>query len=193
MLKHMLLGSFLLNKFNNYPILQSNVLLDAIEVAIEEYQKIVVYKKKSDIPQADDLNKVMAIPFLISQGFDTNYKMARYFQFSKRQSSYYLKATEILGLTGTNRNHYYLTDEGKKYIQLSTKMQKKYFAKLLLEFPVIQKLVYNLSIDQNKQFTKNDLVEILKGNSTLTGQTLTRRAHTISKWLGWVENNMDLI
>jgi len=90
--------------------LQSNVLLDAIEVAIEEYQKIIVDKKKCDIPQADDLNKVMAISFLISQGFDTDYKMARYFQFSKRQSSYYLKAAEILGLAGTNRNHYYLTD-----------------------------------------------------------------------------------
>ena len=184
---------FLLHKSNNENGMQSNILLDAIEVAIQEYQKIIESKKKSDIPQADDLDKIMEIPCLVSQGVDTNYRIATHFQFSRRQSSYYIKAAEILGLVGTNRNHYYLTDEGKKYVQLSIKMQKKYFAKLLLEFPVIQKLVYNLSVDQNKRFTKNDLVEILKGNSTLTGQTLTRRAHTISKWLEWVEANMDLV
>jgi hypothetical protein len=173
--------------------LESDVLLNAIEIAIKEYQKIIEDKKKSDIPQADDLNKVMAIPFLISQGFDTDYKMAKYFQFTKRQSSYYRKAAEILGLAGTNKNHYYLTEEGKKYILLPNKIQKKYFARLLLEFPVIKKLVNNLNVDPNKQFTKNDLVKILKGNSTLTGQTLTRRAQTISKWLEWIENNMDLV
>ena len=173
--------------------MKSRVLLEAIDVAIKEYKKLVGDKKKNEIPQADDLDKIMTLPILISRGVNTDYKIAEYFHFSKRQSSYYRKAAEILGLVGTDRSHYYLTDEGKKYIRLPPKMQKKYFARLLFEFPVIRNLVSNLREDQNKQVTMNDLVEILKKNSTLTGQTLTRRAYTISRWLDWIEKNIDLI
>jgi len=170
----------------------SSTLLDAIEECIEEYQKIIDGKKKNDIPQADDLNKIIAIPLLISQGVDTDYKIARHFQFSRRQSSYYRKAAEILGLVGTHRGRYYLTHEGKKYIQLSAEIQKRYFTKLLLEFPVIHQIFFNLSADRNKPMTKNEIIEILKENSSLTGQTLSRRAHTIFKWLEWIQYNGDL-
>lgn len=173
--------------------MQSSILLDAIEAAIKEYQKIIENKKKNDIPQADDLDKIIEIPFLISQYIDTDYKMAIHFQFSKRQSSYYRNAAEILGLVGTNRNHYYLTEKGKKYIRLPIKMQKKYFIKLLLEFPILHNLFSNLSADRDKPVTKNDIVEILNGNSSLTGKTLTRRARTILKWLKWIQQNVDLV
>jgi hypothetical protein len=172
--------------------MQSSTLLDAIEECIKEYQEIIGDQKKSDIPQADDLDKIIEIPLLVSQGVDTDYKMARHFQFSKRQSSYYRKAAEILGLVGTNRTRYYLTDVGQKYVQLSAKIQKKYFTKLLLEFPVIHQLFFNLSADRNKPVTKNEIAEILKENSYLTGQTLTRRAQTIFKWVEWIQYNGDL-
>ena len=173
--------------------MKSEVLLEAIDVAIREYQKTISDEKKTEIPQADDLDKIMMLPFLISQGIDTDYKVAEHFQFSKRQSSYYRKAAQILGLVSTDRSQYYLTSEGKKYVLLPPQMRRKYFAKLLFEFPVIQNLVYSLRADQNNQVTMNDLIEILKRNSILTGQTLTRRAHTISKWLEWIERNIDLI
>lgn len=173
--------------------MQSNVLLDAIEVAIKEHLAIIEDKKRIDIPQADDLDKIIELPFLIARGIDTDYKMSTHFQFSKRQSSYYRKAAETLGLVGTDRSRYYLTDKGKKYIQLPIKMRKKYFIKLLLEFPVIHQIFFNLSADPNKPITKNNTIEILKENSSLTGTTLNRRTQTIFAWLKWIQLNSNLI
>lgn len=168
-------------------------LLVAIESAIKEYEKIIKNKKKNEIPQADDLDKIMAVPFAVSRGINTDYKMASYFQFSKRQSSYYRNATEILGLVSTKNGTYLLTESGKKFIQLSIKSQKKYFVKLLLEFSVIRKIFFNLNANQKRPFSKNDVIKILKVNSNLTGSTLTRRAHTILKWLQWIKENIELM
>lgn len=160
---------------------------------IKEYQQVNPDTEKIRIPQADDLNKVVELPFRVADGIDTADKMAAYFQFDKRQSSYYREASEILGLVELNRNHYSLTDKGKQYIQLPTEVRMKYFSKLLLEFPVINQIFLNLSVERNKPVIKNEIVEILKENSDLTGSTLLRRTQTIIAWFKWIQRNVGLV
>jgi len=174
-------------------MLQSETLLEAIESCIEEYQKIIGNKKKNKIPQANDIDKIREIPFLVSQGVDTDYKLAKHFQFSKRQGSYYREATQILGLINTNGICYHLTESGEKYVHLPIEIQKKFFVKLILDFPVIHMLFSNLKADENKSFTLRDIVKILNVNSSLTGKTLTRRANTISRWLKWIQYNIKSV
>ena len=69
----------------------------------------------------------------------------------------------------------------------------KYFSKLLLEFPVINQIFLNLSVERNKPVIKNEIVEILKENSDLTGSTLLRRTQTIFAWFKWIQHNVGLV
>ncbi|QLH08922.1 type II restriction enzyme [Candidatus Nitrosotenuis sp. DW1] len=150
-------------------------------------------KEKIRIPQADDINKIVELPFRVAEGIDTMEKMAAHFRFDKRQSSYYREASEILGLVELNRHTYSLTDKGKQYIQMPTHMRMKYFTKLLLEFPVINQVYLNLTVERDKPVTKNEIVDILKNNSELTGSTLLRRTQTILAWLKWIQRNVGLV
>ncbi len=160
---------------------------------IKEYQEVSADKEKLKIPQADDLNKIIEFPFRVAEGMDTAQKAAKYFDFAKRQSSYYREATEILGLVELRGNRYYLTDKGEQYIRLPTPIRMKYFCKLLLEFPVINQIFLNLSLERDKPVTRNDIVEILRQNSRLTGSTLGRRAQTIGAWFRWMHHNVGLV
>jgi hypothetical protein len=67
-----------------------------------------------DVPQADSFWRVAEIPLLVEQGINTSGKMAAYYQFDPRQSSYYRQAAEFLGLVSQDkRSHVYqLTDLG---------------------------------------------------------------------------------
>lgn len=160
---------------------------------VKEYQQVNPDKEKLKIPQADDLNKIIEFPFRVAQGIDTAEKISGYFDFAKRQSSYYREATEILGLVELRGNKYYLTEKGEQYIRLPTPIRMKYFCKLLLEFPVINQIFLNLSLERDKSVTRNDIVEILRENSGLTGSTLGRRAQTILAWFRWIQYNVGLI
>lgn len=162
-------------------------------VAIKEYQQVTPDKEKPRIPQADDLDKIIELPFRVAEGIDTAEKMAKHFQFDKRQSSYYREAAEILGLVELNNHRYNLTDKGKQYIQLPTEVRMKYFSKLLLEFPVINQVFLNLSIERGKPVTRNEIIDILRENSSLTGSTLGRRAQTIFAWFRWLQHNVGLV
>ncbi len=161
--------------------------------SLKEYRQVVPDREKIRIPQADDLNKIIELPFRVAEGMDTSDKMAKHFGFDKRQSSYYREAAEILGLVELYRNHYHLTNKGREYIRMPTEIRMKYFSKLLLEFPVINQVFLNLSIERDTPVTKTDVVEILRQNSGLTGSTLMRRTQTIFAWLRWVQRNVGLV
>jgi hypothetical protein len=161
--------------------------------SIRDYSKVAPDKEKIRIPQADDLNKIIELPFRVAEGTDTAEKLAAHFGFDKRQSSYYREASEILGLVESNRHAYSLTDKGRQYIKMPTHMRMKYFTKLVLEFPVINQLFLNLTIDRDKSVTKNEVVDILKDNSELTGSTLLRRTQTIFAWFKWIQRNVGLV
>lgn len=64
-------------------------------VSVKEYQNVKPIIKL-DIPQADDVNKIIQFPFRVFEGYDTSEKMVDAFGFVRRQSSYYRQAAEIL-------------------------------------------------------------------------------------------------
>jgi hypothetical protein len=73
-------------------------------------------------------------------------------------------------------------------------MQKsQYLCKLLLEFPIVNQVFLDISIDARKVIGRQHIVELLKKNSHLTGSTLGRRAQTIISWFKWIRNNLGLV
>ena len=162
--------------------------------SVNEYQNIKPMKNKREIPQADDVNKISEFPLRVSEGYDTADKIKHAFSFVNRQSSYYRHAAEILGLVSSDNSwKYKLTDIGEEYLQLSSQQKPRYLCKLLLEFPVVNELFLNISIDSNRVIGRKQIVELIRKYSDLTGSTLERRAQTIVSWFKWIRNNVGIV
>jgi hypothetical protein len=48
-------------------------------------------------------------------------------------------------------------------------------------------------MDKTKVISKNDIIELLKEKSNITGSTLNRRTQTIIAWFKWIRNNVGLV
>jgi len=103
-------------------------------VPVRVYQNISPTPKLIDIPRADDVNKIMLFPFMVSEGYDT----AEAFAFDIRQSSYYRQAAELLGLVVREKGKYKITSKGESLLVLSSKDKPNFMCRLLLEFPIWQ-------------------------------------------------------
>ena len=189
-------------KFDPYDSLESIKLVHykqyqvkvSHRLAIKTFQNIRAMESKKEIPQADDVNKISEFPLRVFEGYDTADKIKPVFGFVNRQSSYYRQASEILGLvTRDNHGRYRLADRGKEYLRLSSQQKSHYLCKLLLEFPVVNEVFLDISIDTNKVIKKEHIIGLLKEKSHLTGSTLGRRAQTIISWFRWIRNNLGIV
>jgi hypothetical protein len=181
------LESIKLIQSKQYQIKASKVL------SVKGYQNVQSDNSKTNIPQADDVNKIIQFPFRVFEGYDTAEKMIDAFGFVIRQSSYYRQASEILGLIVKDRNKYKLTYKGEEFLKLPSEKRSNFICKLLLEFPIINEVFIDISSDHNKMVSKQEIIELLKKKSHLTGSTLERRARTIISWFKWIRNNLGLV
>lgn len=115
------------------------------------------------------------------------------FGFTIRQSSYYRHAAEILGLVRNDRYRYKLTDKGEEYLRLSAGKKSSFICKLILEFPIINSIFLDVSSDPKKVITKQDIIQLLKRQSDISGDTLFRRTRTIVSWFKWIRNNLGIV
>jgi len=173
--------------FKRYQIKISKV------ISIKDYQDVIPDKTKFKIPQADDVNKIVEFPLKVFEGYDTAEKISQAYGFVNRQSSYYRHAAEILGLVRIEKNRYTLTDKSWEFLKLPADKKLTYITKLLLEFPIVNEIFIQISINRNKLISRNDIIELLRSRSHLTGNTLSRRAQTIISWFRWIRNNLQLV
>ena len=163
-------------------------------LSVKEYQNVRPMENKKEIPQADDVNKISEFPLRVFEGYDTADKIKQAFGFVNRQSSYYRHASEILGLVSRDKNgRYKLSDRGENYLNLSSQRKSQYICKLLLEFPIVNQMFLDISIEPGKVIKRQNIVDLLKKNSHLTGSTLVRRAQTIISWFKWIRNNLGIV
>ena len=163
-------------------------------LSVKGYQNIKPIKSKAKIPQADDVNKIIEFPLRVFDGYDTAKRMVDAFGFVNRQSSYYRHASEIFGLITVDKNNRYkLTNKGEEYLKLSAEKKSNFICRLLLEFPIINEIFIQISSDSDKVISKQDIIELLKRKSHLTGSTIGRRAQTIISWFKWIRNNLGIV
>jgi hypothetical protein len=105
--------------------------------------------------------------------------MINIFGFVKRQSSYYRQAAELLGLVELDGYKYKLAQKGEEFLKLPSEQKANFVCKLLLEFPIINEIFLQISIDRTKTLTRNDIIELLQKRSHIRGSTLKRRTQTI--------------
>lgn len=132
----------------------------------------------------------------VFEGYDTSKKMIDVFGFVIRQSSYYRHAAEVLGLIISENNYNYrykLAPKGEQFLRLPTEKRANFICQLLLEFPVMNNIFIDVSTDRNRKVTKEEIIQLLKKKSHITGSTLERRARTIRSWFRWIRNNLGLV
>lgn len=162
-------------------------------LSTKQFQSVSPVQEKIKIPQADKIEKIIQFPPRIAEGYDTSEKMTGVFGFTNRQSSYYRHAAEILGLVRNDRYRYKLTDRGEEYLKLPAEKKSSFICKLILEFPIINSIFLEVSSDPRKVITRQDIIQLLKGQSDITGDTLFRRTRTIISWFKWIRNNLGIV
>ena len=162
-------------------------------LSAKQFQNVSPVKEKIKIPQADKIEKIIQFPLRIAEDYNTSEKMMGVFGFTNRQSSYYRHAAEILGLVRNDRYIYKLTDRGEEYLRLPAEEKSSFVCKLLLEFPIINSIFLEVSSDPKKVITKQDIINLLKRRSDITGDTLFRRTRTITSWFKWIRNNLGML
>lgn len=160
-------------------------------ISVKQYQKVT--PNKLDIPQADDVNKIIQFPFRVFEGYDTSEKMIDAFGFVRRQSSYYRQAAQILGLVALDNHHYKITDLGERYLKLPEHEKSSFICKLLLGFSIMNEIFLQISTDRTKVVSKEEIIEMLRNKSHISGSTLGRRAQTIISWFKWIRNNLGIV
>lgn len=57
----------------------------------------------------------------------------------------------------------------------------------------MHEIFLQISIDLTKTYNKQDIADLLRQKSHLTGSTLSRRAQTIISWFKWIRNNLGIV
>jgi hypothetical protein len=147
-----------------------------------------IYPQLWDVPQADSFWRVAEIPLLIAQGINTSDKVAKYYHFDPRQSSYYRQASEFLGLVRQERDFgYVLTDLGSQYVNLPADERRQLLAGLLAHFPPMRAALELSAKASAEGIGKKEIAELIEHNSKISNTTPARRASTILAWLQWLQ------
>lgn len=150
----------------------------------------VVSQAAWEIPQADDFSKILAFSLRIAEGFDDSGLMASAFDFVERQSSYYRRANEQMGLVESENGRYRLTPQGKEYIALPEPQREEKMIELLLQQPVVRAALEDATRHPSRAISTDAIARSIAQNSQLSGQTVGRRAQTVRCWLRWLETTL---
>lgn len=156
------------------------------EVTIREITPVEI-EYKDIVPQANDLDKVMELVFKVSEGLADAEAIATYFDFDKRQSSYYREAAEALGLVDRDKNQYVLLPAGAHLVSLQAQERNIYFMQVLSNFTLIREGIATLK--QGQTIDKQYLERLITDHSNLSGSTIGRRADSLMSWYKWIAEN----
>lgn len=95
----------------------------------------------SDFLQADDIKKVIQVPFAVYNGHHTDDAMEAYIGVDSkgRQGRYYRLAAEKLGLVDLiTNNHTVLTQDGLNFVTLTKSQQDQYMDSAIRNLPVFE-------------------------------------------------------
>lgn len=177
-----------LTNYNSIQLVSSQSYIirehDTLEVEDITEQHLSIGTKKLTIPQANDLDKVQQLIYMVSQGRTNAAEVAEKFGFNPRQSSYYREAAEALGFITLSGPNYTLTNAGRQLVSLDAEDRNVFFARAVNEFELFKRCMDLLQ--RKGSLTRHDIEAIIGSMSDLSGTTIPRRAASIESWLKWV-------
>ena len=134
-----------------------------------------------DIPQANSLETVGDLLVLIGENINDRKELSSELRIDPRQILYYQEAARILGLIEIKNKDFELTYHGQAYRRaIKPADQQGIMSEAVRNTEVFRRL---LNYYTEPELSKPNIVEFLKQETTLSGQTLTRRADCIVSWI----------
>ncbi|MDV4343297.1 hypothetical protein HL657_09000 [Methanoculleus sp. YWC-01] len=179
----------------NEPVRQSinlGELIKTVPVVSEEPQGV-------PYPQANDLDKVIDLVTNFEEDpLNTKELISTFFDFDERQGDYYANAAIYLGFVKRDddrRNTFELTPLGETLRHYNNRNQRNLLLlKQILAKPTFNTLIHELiRLDCNlDRLSIAHMADVIEANTTLSGDTLRRRASTVKRWLQWICENIEL-
>lgn len=139
-------------------------------------------------PQADAFNRVIDLIFTLYKSPKNNNQIAELFNFTTRQTNYYVAAAKYLGLIDDSYP-YSLSRIGYDIATLNIADRNKKLIALILSHQVFYE-AYKLYLKRKKIPQNKDLAELLVAHTKIKlNATAYRRASTIRGWLTWIINS----
>ncbi|HEX2171050.1 MAG TPA: hypothetical protein VHL09_01220 [Dehalococcoidia bacterium] len=150
--------------------------------------------RREVVPQADDLAKLIELPFRVAEGVTTAQALADCFGIQPRQGRYYREAAETLGLVQRDpEERYHLTDLGLQFIALPADRRHVFLCRLIFALPVIQAVLAELLLKPVHRLSRAEIEAIITAQSHLSGTTVGRRAQTLLAWFRWVQHTTGVV
>lgn len=156
------------------------------------------------VPQADSIDRIISIPYLVSDGIQDAPTLAEAMRFTHRQACYYSEATEALGLIERCRSssrayHFELTRLGEDFIASRPDVRNRMLAEQIMRLPSMN-IIYDHLVEMSANSSPSvymmsveEIAGILDRSSYLTGSTPRRRAATIVSWFQWIGENYGVV
>ncbi len=145
------------------------------------------------VPQADDLEKVAHLPFLVDQGADAPTAVADTLGFTVRQAGYYAEACQILGLVKVTDGRFRVTDLGRDYLALEVEPRHELLARLVLGLPIMQRALAEMLLSPARRLDRAALEDLVRRESGLGSSTAIRRAGSLWRWFAWLEQALGFV
>ncbi|AFZ15529.1 hypothetical protein Cri9333_4754 (plasmid) [Crinalium epipsammum PCC 9333] len=174
-----------LNSFFKIPSIQVFNILDEITIVPEP--------EKVPFPQADKFERVENLLSLLLQKSLTSEEITEIYQFTLRQTQYYIGAGTYLGLIskGIDKGTFSLTDKGKTIVQKDYESKIIELIKIILQHEVFNK-VLRVALKEKKIPSNKVIVEIMSASKlNMNEVTMKRRSGTVRGWIEWIWSKID--
>ncbi|WP_426278592.1 GmrSD restriction endonuclease domain-containing protein [Chryseobacterium sp. S-02] len=136
----------------------------------------------TEVPQADELNKVILTVEAVQNDYKSDQKIADYVGFTDRQGRYYRLAAEILGLLKNENNSAFLTKTGNELIILDEENRLKKIRTILRQNHLFDQILSKIESDE-EGLSRSQILDFLLVLIEGAESTITRRYSTIINWL----------
>jgi len=139
-------------------------------------------------PQADAFNRIIELIMILFKNSRSSLELTKIFDFTPRQTSYYISAAKYLGLVD-NKYPYQLSEIGYSLANLSLIERNKMLVKLILSHKPFNEAFKDI-LDYGEMPPNDRLFQILSNETKIKAtSTISRRTSTLKGWLTWVLNS----
>ncbi|WP_054721853.1 type II restriction enzyme [Lacticaseibacillus nasuensis] len=174
------------------------ILNERLTITVDDIQRLLhnaeIKPDKVTIPQADTLARSLDMIHLLATP-QTKFDIAEHYGFAIRQSDYYFKSLEYLGIAERSSDRKYQLTKYGIGIDNEPNLQLRYLAimKVMFTHEVINK-VANYYLKTAGNVESSEIAKIVyHANKAvpLNEVTSQRRASTILSWVRWIFNLID--
>lgn len=184
-----------LEDFNSIRLVKKKrYTLAARRIAVSDLRSLLkstarIAEPQIPFPQADKFERIINLCELLYQNGLTTDEITETYDFTDRQTDYYINAGKYLGLIEKpKRSHNCsLSEKGRSIFYLSSEERQLKLAELILEHSIFAEAL-DLYFKNGFEPSKDVIVEIIEGAglSDIGRTTFERRAGTVLSWVNWI-------